>query len=218
MQVSVFALILAACLFIAAGRLDWLMGWAYLGLFVGSQVLTALILIPTNPALLVERAESREGMKDWDRVLVGLVTLVGPVSMWIVAGLDMRLGWSPPIPEALQVVALAVAALGSLLTIWSMAANAFFSGVVRIQEDRGHTVASGGPYRWVRHPGYAGGILFDLATPLALGSLWTFIPALLTICALVARTALEDHTLRAELAGYEEYAQQTRYRLLPGVW
>jgi hypothetical protein len=80
-QVSAFALILVACLFIAAWRLDWPMAWAYLGLFVGSQVLTALILIPTNPELLVERAESREGMKEWDRVLVGLVTLVGPASM-----------------------------------------------------------------------------------------------------------------------------------------
>ena len=105
-----------------------------------------------------------------------------------------------------------------MLLTWSMAANAFFSQTVRIQKDRGHTVATGGPYRYVRHPGYAASILFQIATPLILGSVWAFIPCGLTVLLSVVRTALEDRTLLEELPGYAEYAQQTRYRLLPGIW
>ena len=105
-----------------------------------------------------------------------------------------------------------------LLTIWAMASNRFFYSVVRIERERGHTVATSGPYGYVRHPGYVGGILFDLVTPLFLGSLWSFLPAGFTVCVLVVRTALEDRTLRAGLDGYEEYARRVRYRLLPGIW
>jgi protein-S-isoprenylcysteine O-methyltransferase Ste14 len=105
-----------------------------------------------------------------------------------------------------------------VLLTWSMAANAFFAQTVRIQEDRGHTVATGGPYRYVRHPGYVGGILFQVATPLILGSVWALIPAGLTVCLTIIRTALEDRTLLEELDGYKEYAGRVRYRLLPGVW
>jgi protein-S-isoprenylcysteine O-methyltransferase Ste14 len=146
------------------------------------------------------------------------VALYGPLLIWIVAGLDERYGWSPQISLWLQVVAIIVAVLGSALATWAMLSNTFFSGTVRIQKERGHTVASGGPYRYVRHPGYVAGILFDVATPLILGSLWALVPAGLTVCAFVVRTALEDRTLQEELAGYREYAQQVRYRLLPGVW
>ncbi|MBU0705027.1 MAG: isoprenylcysteine carboxylmethyltransferase family protein, partial [Chloroflexi bacterium] len=104
------------------------------------------------------------------------------------------------------------------LFTWGMTANKFFSTSVRIQEERGHTVASEGPYRYVRHPGYVGYIIALFATALALGSLWALVPAVLATCLFVVRTALEDRTLQKELAGYKEYAQQVRYRLLPGVW
>jgi protein-S-isoprenylcysteine O-methyltransferase Ste14 len=99
-----------------------------------------------------------------------------------------------------------------------MVSNKFFSTSVRIQMERDHTVASGGPYRYVRHPGYVGYIVSGFAAPLALGSLWALIPAAITLCLLVVRTALEDRTLQDELDGYREYAARVRYRLLPGVW
>jgi protein-S-isoprenylcysteine O-methyltransferase Ste14 len=108
--------------------------------------------------------------------------------------------------------------LGYFLATWAMTVNRFFSGVVRIQKDRRHTVVSDGPYRYVCHPSYAGGILSELASALALGSLLALIPTVLTVCLIVLRTALEDKALRNELDGYEEYAQRVRYRLLPGVW
>jgi protein-S-isoprenylcysteine O-methyltransferase Ste14 len=216
-QVTVFALIIAASLFISSGRLGWGMAWAYIGVFVVSQALTALILIPSNSELLTERAQKQDDAKDWDKALSSLVALFGPLSMWIVAGLDARFAWSSHVSLSVQIVTLAIAGLGSLLTIWAMASNKFFYGVVRIEKDD-HVVAIGGPYRYVRHPGYAGGVIFDLATPLALGSWWTFIPAVLTVCFIVVRAALEDRTLQDELDGYREYAQHTRYRLLPGIW
>jgi protein-S-isoprenylcysteine O-methyltransferase Ste14 len=99
-----------------------------------------------------------------------------------------------------------------------MVSNAFFAEGVRIQEERGHTVATGGPYRYVRHPGYVGAIAAGLSTPFLLGSPWALIPAGISATLYVVRTALEDRTLREELPGYAEYAEQTGYRLLPGVW
>ncbi len=222
LRLVIFVLLTPAALFIPAGRLDWGMGWVFVGVYIFATVVSRVIVMRQDPELAMERARSierdREGVKDWDRLLSLLVALLGPLFIWIVAGLDERFGWSPPISPWLAIVAIIVALLGSVLGTWAMLSNTFFSGTVRIQEERGHTVASGGPYRYVRHPGYVSGILFDVATPLILGSLWALIPTALTICAFVVRTALEDKTLREELDGYEEYAQRTRYRLLPGVW
>lgn len=223
LRLVVFTLLLVpAALFIPAGRLDWGMGWVFVGLYIFTLVASRVFVMRQDPELMIERARSterdREGVKDWDRVLSPLVALLGPLVIWIVAGLDDRFGWSPPISPWLPIVAIVVALLGSVLATWAMLSNTFFSGTVRIQEERGHTVASGGPYRYVRHPGYVAGILFDAATPLILASLWALVPTALTVCAFVVRTALEDRTLQEELAGYEEYAQQVRYRLLPSVW
>jgi protein-S-isoprenylcysteine O-methyltransferase Ste14 len=100
----------------------------------------------------------------------------------------------------------------------AMASNAYFAEGVRIQTERGHTVATGGPYRYVRHPGYTGAILAQLVTPCLLGSLWAWIPTLASAALYVVRTYLEDQTLQVELPGYPAYTQQTRYRLIPGVW
>lgn len=212
---SVFGiLILAATLFIPADRLDWTMGWALVAIMSIWVIATGLV---SSPELLAERAERREGTKTWDMVVLSFAGLA-VLAKFIVAGLDVRNGWTAQMPLTLQIIALAVAVLGYALGVWAMAANAFFSKVVRIQDDRGQTVATGGPYRVVRHPGYVGEILFELATPIMLGSWWALIPGGLAALFFVVRTALEDKTLHEELPGYAEYAQQTRYRLLPGIW
>ena len=208
----------AAILFVSAGRLDWVMGWVFAGLYAAFDIATALVLIPRSPELLIERVRIHQGTKGWDKVLLRIAAGYLPMASWIVSGLDVRFGWSPQISPGLQIAGLAITALGFAVVVWAMASNAFFSVTVRIQEERGHTVATGGPYRYVRHPGYVGAILFQVATPVLLGSLWALIPAGLSAPAYVVRTALEDRTLREELPGYAEYAQQTRYRLLPGVW
>jgi protein-S-isoprenylcysteine O-methyltransferase Ste14 len=209
----------AALLFGSAGRLDWVMGWALVGVYALWVGGVAVIMIPTNPEMLAERARrSLEGTKKWDMVILSVVGVIELVKL-IVAGLDMRWGWSPQFPLALQLAGVVVAVLAQdVLLTWSMAANAFFSMTVRIQEERGHTVVTGGPYRYVRHPGYAASILFLLATPLILSSVWAFIPSGISVLLSIVRTALEDKTLLEELDGYEEYAQRVRYRLLPGIW
>ena len=217
LQAGLFTLGQVAGLFLASGRLNWANAWAYLAVYAGGMLVNALVLIPSNPELVLERATHR-GTRDLDRRLAGVLALVGPVAICVVAGLDARHGWSPALPLALVVAAALVAALGSLLTTWAMASNRFFYGVLRIEKSKGHTVATGGPYRLVRHPGYVGMIAFDLAVPLILGSLWALFPAALTACAAILRTGLEDQALQAGLDGYSEYARRVRHRLFPGLW
>jgi protein-S-isoprenylcysteine O-methyltransferase Ste14 len=217
LQLGFLILLQMVCLFAAAGRLNWGEGWAYMGIYVGFIAVNALVMLPKGTALIAERSRVLEGSRGWDRVIMGLYTLAGP-AMLVVAGLDEHFGWTPRLGLAIQMAGALFMVLGYGLFSWGMAVNAFFAATVRIQEERGHQVVAGGPYRIVRHLGYVGIIIFSLATPLLLDSLWALIPALVLIGVLIARTALEDRTLQAELAGYKEYAQQTRYRLLPGIW
>ncbi len=216
-QLLVFILIQAAILFLASGRLDWMMAWVYLGVYVGLIAVNAIVLLPRDPELIAERGQIKENAKGWDKTLSGFYTLCG-LSILVVSGLDQRLDWSSRLSVAVELVALAIYILGFALASWAMASNRFFSSVVRIQTDRGHTVATGGPYRFVRHPGYVGMMVSALGTTILLGSLWAFIPTVLLIGLVVLRTALEDRTLQNELGGYKEYAGRVRYRLLPGVW
>ncbi len=216
-QIGVSALLQAGIL-LAAGRLAWTWAWVYVALYVLTVAANALILLPRHPELIAERAEVKAGAKDWDRVLAPLVSAVGPLAMLLTAGLDERFGWSVEPGPLLHAAGAILVAAGYALFSWGMASNRFFSGVVRIQSERGHEVASAGPYGYVRHPGYAGMIMFTLGTPLLLGSHWALAPAGATVLLMVLRTSLEDATLRRELPGYEDYASRVRYRLLPGVW
>jgi protein-S-isoprenylcysteine O-methyltransferase Ste14 len=146
--------------------------------------------------------------------LLGLIQL----ARYIVAGLDQRYSWTGGFPFAAQVAALVVCILGYALVVWATASNPFFSQIVRIQSERGHVVATGGPYHYLRHPAYLGAILFELAVPVLLASWWAFLLSLVNVLLIIFRTALEDRTLRAELAGYDDYARQVHHRLLPGIW
>ncbi len=212
--------LLPAALFVAAGRLNWTMAWIYVGATVLGTLVSRLAVIRTNPDLIAERAQSleREDVKGWDKKLIFFLVLLTPLVTLIVSGLDDRFGWPPRISLSLQLVALTIVVLGYVVSAWAMAVNRFFSAVVRIQKDRGQTVVTDGPYRFVRHPAYASAIITQLVTPIMLGSLWALIPAGLAGCLYVVRTALEDRALQDELDGYRDYASQVRYRLLPGVW
>jgi len=217
-QLVIQVLLVAGILFISSGRLDWWMAWVYLGIFVVGVIVNAVILMRVNPELIAERAQGMEAdTRDWDRVLASLWGVMSLVAL-LVAGLNMRFGWSSQIPWGVQLVALVFVVLGFGFASWALISNAFFAGPVRIQEERGHTTVSEGPYRFVRHPGYVGWIVSGVALPLMLGSVWALIPAVLAAAALVIRTALEDRTLQEELHGYTDYAQRVRYRLVPGIW
>jgi protein-S-isoprenylcysteine O-methyltransferase Ste14 len=215
---TVFALALAASLFIAAGTMNWVMAWAYIGVWALGGLIMTPIFIRVNPELVTERLRLRKRAAKTKDVALG--SMMG--AFWILglvtAGFDQRFGWSPPVPPALQLVGLAIMGTGYLLGVWAMLVNRFFAWFVRIQKDRGHQAVTAGPYQFVRHPGYVGGIAMMIATPVILASLWAFIPMGLATCLLVFRTAVEDRTLREELDGYGEYVQKVRYRLLPGVW
>ena len=118
----------------------------------------------------------------------------------------------------LELIAILLYLFGFAWGSYALITNRYFSGMVRLQTDRGHQVVTGGPYRFMRHPGYAGAILTYIAIPLFLDSVWAFLPVVLFLIVVVVRTRLEDNFLQAELPGYKEYAQKVRYRLIPGIW
>jgi protein-S-isoprenylcysteine O-methyltransferase Ste14 len=162
--------------------------------------------------------ENVQSAKAWDKVLAPLMALSVSFPLVIVAGLDHRFGWSPVFPLWLIVLGFLLISLGYAFATWALIENRFFSSVVRIQVDRGHVVCDSGPYRIVRHPGYAGNILALPGIVLALSSMWTLIPAVVALIIAVIRTVLEDQTLQDELPGYRAYARRVRYRLIPRIY
>ena len=207
----------ALCLFGAAGTLHWWNGWAFMAYMAALAVLTGTFFTNSTD-LAEERMTARKKAKSWDAVLVPLIAVVLPTLGIILAGLDRRYGWTTAITTTVSLIALVPMIAGTVLTFWAMKTNAFFSSHVRIQTDRGHTVVSDGPYRFVRHPGYAGAIVYNLALPVMLGSLVAFWTGLAILVLSTVRIVLEERTLRAELPGYREYAERVHYRLLPGLW
>jgi protein-S-isoprenylcysteine O-methyltransferase Ste14 len=210
-------LVLGAALFLSAGRLDWWAGWAAVVLTAGWVIATAIVILRSNPQLIAERLGPRKGAKAWDTVILSVLG-ISQLARYIIAGLDQRYGWSDGLPPAAQIAAAVICGLGYGITVWATASNAYFSQVVRIQSERDHAVASGGPYRYVRHPGYLGALLTELGMPFLLASWWALIPSVLNIFLLILRTSLEDRTLLTELPGYEFYAGRVRKRLIPGLW
>jgi protein-S-isoprenylcysteine O-methyltransferase Ste14 len=216
-QVVVIVVFMAVVLFLSSGRLSWIWAWIFIGLNLIGVLINTTILLCYSPDTIAERAEA-EGMKDWDKIVSGLWAVAYYVLMLLVAGLDTRFVWTPPLALSLYITGGIVFVLGFAFFSWAMISNAHFAAVVRIQAEGRQTVCTTGPYRFVRHPGYVGAILQSLAAPLLLGSLWALIPGGVAALLMITRTALEDQTLHQELDGYRDYAQQVRYRLLPGIW
>ena len=204
-RLIIYIIILGVILFLSAGRVDWIMGWAWLGIH-GVVVLISMIIVPLDPELIEERTQIKEGVKKWDKIIVLSIQIFMPFGFLVLAGLDKRNDWSPELPLWLQIAALVLTGLGYLLSVWASATNKFYSRFVRIQKDRGHHVVTAGPYQHIRHPGYIGIIIFMMATAFAFDSLYTLILSGSLSLLLIIRTALEDKTLLEELEGYKEYA------------
>ncbi len=200
-------------------RWDWWEAWVYAILWILGFIVSRILAARQNPDLLAERANfmQHENTQPWDKLLAPLLG-IGSGSIPLVAGMDARWGWSPSFSLALKIIGLVFIMVGYVLSIYALVENRFFSGVVRLQSERGHKVISSGPYRWMRHPGYTGGLMTYLASPLFLDSVWAFLPAVAITIILIIRTNLEDKFLQDELAGYRDYAKCVHYRLLPGVW
>jgi len=207
-------------LLVCGGDLGWWQAWGYSLLIVSTGPGGRIWAERRHPGLMAERQnmEKAKSAKAWDKVLAPLMALSVSFPLVIVAGLDHRFGWSPAFPLWLIVPGFILIALGYAFAAWALAENRFFSSVVRIQVDRGHVVCDTGPYRFVRHPGYAGNLLALPGVVLTLSSMWALVPSAVALIIAVIRTALEDRTLQEELPGYRDYAQRVRYRLIPGIY
>ncbi|HKJ26415.1 MAG TPA: isoprenylcysteine carboxylmethyltransferase family protein [Anaerolineales bacterium] len=216
-RILIYLVFLGIVLFLLAGTIQWTMGWVFLAVF-GILTTFSAFLVPVNEEMKEERTKLKEDVKQWDKYLAGIPSLLFPLGFTVVGALDYRFGWSGGFPLWLTMVAIIIGMAGYMFSGWAAKVNRFYARFVRIQTERGHHAITNGPYQVVRHPGYAGLIVYCLAAPVMLESYWAFVPVGLIVVILVVRTALEDKTLIEELPGYSAYIQQTRYRLIPGIW
>lgn len=213
LRFAIMVALFGAVLFGSAGRIDIPAFWAYLFLFA---VATPVMYLAAGPELMRERMNPPPGGKDQ---LIRILAVPIMFAHLAIAGLDAgRFHWSERVPPTLQVFSFIALAL--ILGIWAraMRENKFFSSVIRIQTERGHHVIDTGPYRFVRHPGYAAFLTMALWSGLALGSWWSAAPAPAVALLCIRRTNLEDRALHDELPGYRDYSRRVRYRLIPGIW
>jgi len=216
----VFSIIIVPCLpLLITRRWDWWEAWVYAITYIVGFIVGRWLAARKHPDILAERASSleKEDTKPWDKKLVVLMSLFGLLTP-AVAGVEVLLNGQPIFGLPIKVAAFLFLVAGYVLGSYALIANRFFSGVVRIQTDRGQHVVDSGPYRWMRHPGYAGAMLVYIATPFLLDSWWAILTVVLSSAVLVYRTSLEDKTLHEELEGYREYADRVCYRLVPGIW
>ncbi len=205
--------LMAILLFVLAGRPDWLWGWIYIGLYV-AYIMVNLIVLPAD--LIAERGRVKENVREWDKQITQ-ITFIPGLGQPIIAGLNERFGWSASLATTIHIVGASLFILGSLTLTWAMISNYYFSTMVRILSDRNHKVATSGPYRIVRHTGYAGMIMSSVGSCLLLDFLWALILSGAMGILFIIRTALEDRTLQLELDGYRKFAGHTKYRLLPDI-
>lgn len=216
---SIFLLIQIIIFFVSAGNITNQRPWLYFITASANYIASTIILYKLNPQLLVQRLKrKREGSKKWDEILVRVSNLTIIILIPIVAGLDVgRYQWSN-LNVNFVWIGLVFIGLSSVLLNDAMINNKHFEPTVRIQREREHNVVTSGPYGIIRHPGYLAGILFAIAIPLIIGSVFTFIPVGVYIVLMITRTWLEDKTLQTELEGYKDYTSQVRYRIFPGIW
>jgi protein-S-isoprenylcysteine O-methyltransferase Ste14 len=202
--------------FVLAGSIAWVPGWLHLAA-VGAGVLSeSLYVARRNPGLRARRGRIGPGTKRWD---LAWNAAYWPLMASIAAAGGLQHGTrGHSMPTGACAPGLLLLAAGFGLSAWAMGTNPWFEATARIQREVGHRVFEGGPYRYVRHPGYLGLALWALGTPFLVRSTWAIGPAVAAAAWIVMRTALEDAMLRRELPGYTEYAGRTRFRLGPGLW
>ncbi len=208
--------VFAALLFLSAGTLRWWNAWVYLGLYLLSMLIGGLAVLRANPEAINERGRKSAATKPFDKLFAMLAAPLH-LSIFVVAGLSFRFGAST-IPLWAQIAGFVGLLPSLVMPFWVMLVNPYAATTVRVETGRGQHVITTGPYRLVRHPLYSAMLLGYLFMPLAFASWWVAVPAALLIVLFIWRTANEDRTLRAELPGYEDYTQKTRFRLLPGLY
>ena len=207
----------ASAWFGIAGRITWWQGWAFLLTFIAYASILVWRISKVNPELVRERNLPADKAEAWDRVVMRIYSVILGVLL-IVSALDSgRYVWSA-VPLGVQMMGWIPLVVAGAVVWHVMMANAYLSSWARIQDDRGQLVVQEGMYRRIRHPMYLGIIVGFLGMPLVLSSWWALIPSVVIVGLFVYRTYREDQMLMDGLAGYAEYAEEVRYRLLPGVW
>ena len=211
----------AVALMWPAGTWHWWEAWVLVGLWTVYGLVIINYLLRNDPTLLAERLKLvplQKEQKVWDKALMLLFFIAG-IGLYMLPGFDvMRYEWSDPLPLWVRVTAMLVHVPCLILLVWIMRENTYLFKVVKIDKKRAHKVITTGPYALVRHPMYTVAIILLFAVPLALGSRFALIISLFSTVLLIIRTYFEDRTLHTELDGYPEYAKQTTYRLIPGIW
>jgi protein-S-isoprenylcysteine O-methyltransferase Ste14 len=217
--VPYFLLLLQATIFfVSAGHINIPRAWLFFAISFVCFSFSSIILYKYNAELLNQRGKSHRGSKIWDEVLMRVINLITLLFLPFIAGLDVgRYHWSD-INIHFALVGFVLYIISAVFITWAMVVNRHFEPTVRIQKERAHKVIMEGPYKYLRHPGYFGSVLFNIAAPLILGSLFAFIPTALATILLIIRTYLEDSTLCKELKGYRKYAETVKSRIFPGIW
>ena len=206
-------LLVGLLIFLPAGTLDFSKGWLMMGLLFGPMFVAGLVMLAKSPVFLEKRLDVKEKRSAQQGVvkLSGLMFIAG----FVVAGLDFRFGWSQ-MPKAVTVAASVLFLLAYLLYAEVMRENAYLSRTIQVEE--GQTVVSTGLYGIVRHPMYMATLLLFLVMPLVLGSWWALIPFAFYPAIIISRLKDEEELLTRELAGYEEYKEKVKYRIIPFIW
>jgi len=214
---SLFSLVVP---FLASGNWYWWQAWVWAGVCLLAILISRIVALRINPGLARERLSAAEqaNTQVWDKFIVPWIGVYLPFFQVLFAGLDQRWYWSAPFPLPLTIIGLVFLLFGYALGTWAMAVNAYFSYPTWLQPERGQVVVNTGPYRFVRHPAYSGGIFGVIGVALLLGSWWAFVPALVYTILVFVRTGLEDRFLIVNLPGYAEFSKTTRFRLFPGIW
>lgn len=205
--------LLGLLLFLPAGTLMWRQGWRLMGILFVPMFAAGLVMLRRSPELLQKRLNAREEQGEQRQVI--LLSALMFLAAFVVAWLNFRFRWII-LPDAVSWVAAGVFLLGYLLYAEVLRENAWLSRTVEVQKDQ--RVVDTGLYGVVRHPMYMSTLLLFLSMPLVLGSPISFVILLAYIPIIARRMRNEEQVLERGLAGYAEYKQRVRYKILPFVW
>jgi protein-S-isoprenylcysteine O-methyltransferase Ste14 len=212
-RVSIIYLIMGLIFFLPAGTIKYWQAWSYLVTIAVPMIIFGLYMFKHDPKFIERRMRTKE-KREKQRLILKL-GFIPFLLAFILPGFDIRFGWSGLSPY-ISLAGLGGVLAGYLLCLKVFLTNSFASRVVDVEKEQ--KVITTGPYAYVRHPMYSAMIIFYLFTPLALGSAWAVVPALFIVPVLVVRLKDEEKELLENLAGYREYAEKVRHRLVPGVW
>ena len=206
-------LIVGLLLFLAAGTFAFWQAWLLIIILFVPMLLAGLVMMKKSPDLLRKRLNGKEEQAEQKTVILlsGLMFLAA----FIAAGLNVRFGWIQ-LPGAVSFAAAVIFLLAYILYAEVMRENAYLSRTVEVQENQ--KVIDTGLYGIVRHPMYMSTLLLFLSMPLVLGSVISFVIMLVYIPIISMRIRNEEQVLEEGLAGYKEYKQRVRYKVIPFVW